>query len=142
MSGREKLLLVGLVGVTIGAFGVEQTHQGQTEIIALVFVALPLVLAGLVFARLRWMPAVAAAVAAIFILGAVLTAGEAVLPDPSCGHLGVRGDRRRTAQLCAGLVRWHRGDRAAVPDLQEHQEEWLTIMSLRRCGNFLPPAMR
>ena len=72
LSGLEKLLLVGLVGVTIGAFGVEQTHKGQTEIIALVFVALPLVLAGLVFARIRWMPAVAA----IFILGAVLTAGE------------------------------------------------------------------
>jgi FtsH-binding integral membrane protein len=76
LSGLEKLMLVGLVGVTIGAFGVEQTHKGQTEIIALVFVALPLVLAGLVFARIRWMPAVAAAVAAIFILGAVLTAGE------------------------------------------------------------------
>jgi fucose 4-O-acetylase-like acetyltransferase len=76
LSGLEKLMLVGLVGVTIGAFGVEQTHKGQTEIIALVFVALPLVLAGLVIARIRWMPAVAAAVAAIFILGAVLTAGE------------------------------------------------------------------
>jgi len=76
LSGLEKLILVGLVGVTIGAFGVEQTHKGQTENIALVFVALPLVLAGLVIARIRWMPAVAAAVAAIFILGAVLTAGE------------------------------------------------------------------
>ena len=76
LSGLEKLILVGLVGVTIGAFGVEQTHKGQTEIIAVVFVALPLVLAGLVIARIRWMPAVAAAVAAIFILGAVLTAGE------------------------------------------------------------------
>jgi len=76
LSGLEKLILVGLVGVTIGAFGVEQTHKGQTEIIALVFVALPLVLVGLVIARIRWMPAVAAAVAAIFILGAVLTAGE------------------------------------------------------------------
>ena len=76
LSGLEKLLLIGLLGVTIGAFGVEQTHKGQTEIIALVFVALPLVLAGLVFARMRWMPAVAAAVAAIFLLGAVLTAGE------------------------------------------------------------------
>ncbi len=76
LSGLEKLILVGLVGVTIGAFGVEQTHKGQTENIALVFVALPLVLAGLVIAHIRWMPAVAAAVAAIFILGAVLTAGE------------------------------------------------------------------
>jgi len=42
----------------------------------LVFVALPLVLAGLMIARIRWMPVVAAAVAAIFILGAVLKAGE------------------------------------------------------------------
>ncbi len=76
LSGLEKLLLVGLLGVTIGAFGVEQTHKGQTEIIALVFVALPLVLAGLVLARTRWMPAVAALVAALFVVGAVLTAGE------------------------------------------------------------------
>ncbi len=60
----------------MGAFGVEQTHKGQTEIIALVFVALPLVLAGLVLARTRWMPAVAALVAALFVVGAVLTAGE------------------------------------------------------------------
>lgn len=56
LSGLETLLLVGLVGIAIGAFGVEQTHQGQTDLIALVFVALPLVLAGLVIAHTRWVP--------------------------------------------------------------------------------------
>ena len=77
-SGPEKLLLVGLVGITIGAFGVEQTHTGQKELIALVFVALPLVLAGLglVLAHTRWLPAVAAVVAGLFLIGALTTAGE------------------------------------------------------------------
>ena len=45
-------------------------------IIALVFVALPLVLAGLVIAHIRWMPTVAAVFAALYLLGAVTTAGE------------------------------------------------------------------
>jgi hypothetical protein len=76
LSGPEKLLLVGLVGITIGAFGVEQTHTGQKELIALVFVALPLLLGGLVIAHTRWVPAIAAVVAAFYLIGAFTTAGE------------------------------------------------------------------
>jgi hypothetical protein len=76
LTGLEKLVVVGLVGLTVGAFGVEQTHVGQKEFIALVFVALPLVLAGLVIAHIRWMPTVAAVFAALYLLGAITTAGE------------------------------------------------------------------
>jgi hypothetical protein len=76
LSRLELLLLVGLLGLTVGAFGVEQTHTGQKEIIALVFVALPLVLAGLVFAHIRWIPTVAAGLAALYFLGAITTSGE------------------------------------------------------------------
>jgi ribosome biogenesis protein Tsr3 len=78
LSGPEKLILVGLVGIAIGAFGVEQTHTGQKELIALVFVVLPLVVAGagLVLAHARWLPAVAAVVAALYLIGALTTAGE------------------------------------------------------------------
>jgi hypothetical protein len=76
LTGLEKLVVVGLVGLTVGAFGVEQTHVGQKELIALVFVALPLVLAGLVIAHIRWMPTVAAGLAALYIVGAITTAGE------------------------------------------------------------------
>jgi sulfite exporter TauE/SafE len=76
LSGLEKLLLVGLLGITVGAFGVEQTHAGQKELIALVFVALPLLVAGLVLAQTRWMAAVSAVVAAFYLLGALTTAGE------------------------------------------------------------------
>jgi hypothetical protein len=76
LTGLENLVVVGLVGLTVGALGVEQTHVGQKELIALVFVALPLVLAGLVIAHIRWMPTVAAGLAALYLVGAITTAGE------------------------------------------------------------------
>jgi hypothetical protein len=77
LTGREQLILVvGLVGIAIGALGVEQTHLGKTELIALVFVLLPLALGGPLLAGLRWAVTVAIMVAALYILGAVFTAGE------------------------------------------------------------------
>jgi hypothetical protein len=76
LSRLDLLLLVGLLGLTVGALGVEQTHAGQKDIIALVFVALPLILAGLVIAHIRWIPTVAAALAALYLVGAITTAGE------------------------------------------------------------------
>ena len=42
----------------------------------MVFVTPPLILAGFVFAHTRWVPAVAAGVAALYFIGALTTAGE------------------------------------------------------------------
>jgi hypothetical protein len=58
---------VGAVGVEATAAGLSPrspARQGQTEAIALVFVALPLVLGGLLVARTGLMPGVVAVVGA------------------------------------------------------------------------------
>lgn len=76
LSVFDVLVAAGLIVLAIGTYGVERTHFGQQDAIALVFVALPLVLAALVLFRVRAMRVVAAAVAAMFVLGAVFTDGE------------------------------------------------------------------
>ena len=100
-SGWTFPLMLGLVGLTLGTFGVEATHDGPTEYIALVFAALPLVLAVLIGFGKSWAVTAAVVVAAIYMFGAPQAPGELAILQ---GHAATRAFAAIALELLSAVV--------------------------------------